>query len=273
MTFKNRKIRLEKLKTYKKMGGEIKYLIVEDEQKSRELLLKKIQMVNNSKITCIGMAANATEALLLARMTTPDFILLDINLPGKNGFDLLKDLNEEGISPEVIFTSAHTEINILLNALKHSPVTYLVKPVDLGELDKAIRKVCSQIPVVSNDRDMHDKIRFPGHLGPLFISPENLLMVKADAHNSRLFLSNGKDLQVYQGISKIERLSLAPFSGLFIRPDRSTIINKSKITSIHTKKNECILSGDTDTISVRISGNGLKKLLKTMVSITREKMQ
>lgn len=254
------------------MEGKIKYLIVEDEEKSRELLLKKIQMSNNSGITCIGMAANATEALLLSRMTKPDFMLLDINLPGKNGFDLIKELNAEGISPEVIFTSAHTEINILLNALKHSPVTYLLKPIDLDDLEEAIRKVCSRLRVASKENDMKDKIRFPGHLGPMFISPENMLMVKAEAHNSKLFLSNGKELQVYQSISKIERFNLAPFSGLFIRPDRSTIINISKIASIHTKKSECILSGDTDTISVKISGNGLRKLLKTMNGITTEIM-
>ena len=252
------------------MDGKIKYLIVEDEEKSRELLLKKIQMSNNSGITCIGMAANATEALLLSRMTTPDFILLDINLPGKNGFDLIKELNAEGISPEVIFTSAHTEINILLNALTHSPVTYLLKPVDLDELEEAIRKVCSRLRVASKKNDMQDIIRFPGHLGPLFISPENMLMIKAEAHNSRLFLTNGKELQVYHSISKIERLSLAPFHGLFVRPDRSTIINISKIASLHTKKNECILSRDTDTLSVKISGNGLKKLLKTMNGITAD---
>ena len=246
------------------MDKKIKYLIVEDEEKSRELLLKKIQMCNIPDIICCGMASNATEALLLAKMTPPHFILLDINLPGKSGFDLIRELEQEGIIPEVIFTSAHTEKEILLKALKHSPVTYLVKPIDLDELEEAIRKVCSNIQISKTENEMQGKIRFQGNLGPLYISPEQLLVIKAEAHYSRIFTENGKEILVSQSISEIEQANLLPFSKLFIRPDRSTILNLSKIVSIHIKKNECIISRGNETLNVKISENGLKIVLKAM---------
>jgi len=73
------------------MEQKLKYLIVEDEAKSRETLLQKIEMCNIPNIVCTGMAANSTEAMMLAKLTPPDFILLDINLPGKNGFELIKN--------------------------------------------------------------------------------------------------------------------------------------------------------------------------------------
>ena len=246
------------------MDKKIKYLIVEDEEKSRELLLKKIQMCNIPDIICCGLASNATEALLLAKMTPPHFILLDINLPGKSGFDLIRELEKEGIQPEVIFTSAHTEKEILLKALKHSPVTYLVKPIDLDELEEAITKVCSNIQITKTENEIQGKIRFQGNLGPLYITPEQLLVIKAEAHYSRIFLENGKEILVSQSISEIEQVNLLPFSKFFIRPDRSTILNLSKIVSIHIKKNECIISRGNETLNVKISENGLKIVLKAM---------
>jgi len=242
----------------------IKYLIVEDEEKSRELLLKKIQMCNIPDIICCGMASNANEALLLAKMTPPNFILLDINLPGKSGFDLIRELELEGIIPEVIFTSAHTEKEILLKALKQSPVTYLVKPIDLDELEEAIMKVCNNFQASKTENEIHGKIRFQGNQGPLFIAPEQLLFIRAEAHYSRIFIENGKEIMVSQSISEIEQVALLPFSKLFIRPDRSTILNLNKIVSIHVKKNECIISKGNETINVKISENGLKILIKAM---------
>lgn len=248
------------------MDKNIKYLIIEDEEKSRELLLKKIQMCDIPGITCVGMAANASEAILLAKMTPPDFMLLDINLPGKSGFDLIRELETIGITPEVIFTSAHTEQDILLHALKQSPVTYLVKPIDLDELEEALRKVCGRNRATVYDNDKPDKIRFQGNLGPVYIAPETLLFIKAEGHYSRLFFDNRKELIVYQSISELERGNLLPFSKLFIRPDRSTILNLSKISSIHTKINECILTMGDETIQVKISENGIRILLKAMES-------
>ena len=248
------------------MEKKIKYLIVEDEEKSRELLLKKIRMCSLAGIICIGMAANATEALLLARINPPDFLLLDINLPGTNGFELIDEFQREGLFPEIIFTSAHTETDILLNALKHSPITYLVKPIDLDELEEAIRKVCNLITTNNKESDIPGKIIINGNLGPVYISPEELLIVKAEAHYSRLFFENGKELLVRKGISEIFRTNLLPFSKIFIRPDRSTILNINKIVSIHTKTNECIISKGNEGITVTISANGLKLVLKAMAS-------
>jgi two-component system LytT family response regulator len=246
------------------MENQIKYLIVEDEAKSREVLLKKIQLCNIADIVCIGLASNATEAVLLSKLTPPDFILLDINLPGKSGFDLLNELEAAGISPEVIFTSAHTETEILLKALKHAPATYLVKPIDIEELEEAINRVITYIKTIKNETTLIGKIKFQSIMGPVYIESAQLLAVKAEAHNSRLFIENGKEILVSQGISEIERVHLHPFSRFFIRADRSTILNLSRIGSIHTKSSECLLIRENDTLSVKISENGLGMVLKAM---------
>ncbi|MEI6138523.1 MAG: LytTR family DNA-binding domain-containing protein [Mariniphaga sp.] len=249
------------------MDKKINYLIVEDEEKSREVLLQKIRMCNIQDITCIGMATNATEAILLSKLTPPDFVLLDINLPGKNGFDLINELHSQGIVHEVIFTSAHTEQGILLNALKHSPITYLVKPIDIDELEEAIKKVCSRIRTDLSGNEIPNKIKFQGSLGPVYILPETILFIKADAHYSRLFVENGKEIIINQSLSELERGTLLPLSKLFIRPDRSTIVNLSKIVEVHTKKNECVFQNGIETLAVKISEAGIKMVLKAMDKI------
>jgi two-component system, LytTR family, response regulator len=240
----------------------IKYLIVEDEEKSRETLLKKIQLCNLNDIICTGMAATASEALMLAKLTPPDFVLLDINLPGKNGFELLSELQREGISPEIIFTSAHTENDILLKALKKFPSSYLVKPIDMDELETAIKNVCI---LVLNKNSLHivvySKIKLNSYHGPIYLNPEQILMIKAEANHSKLFLDNGDTLQLNQSIATIERDSNLN-EPTFYRADRSTILNLNYVEQFYPKKGECTLHCGNVVVIAELSQNGLKKLIE-----------
>jgi len=234
---------------------------VEDEEKSRETLLKKIEMCNIAEIVCTGMAANASEAILLAKLTPPDFLLLDINLPGINGFELIVELNSNNIFPQVIFTSAHTESDILLNALKKSPITYLVKPIDLDELEEAIRNCCSTIIKNSPQQDAIQKIKLNAYNGPLFLSPNQILMIKSELHQSKLFCNDGESILLNQNIGSFENdpiLSALPF----FRADRSTIINLNHVEQFFPKKGECTLRAGNNLIVAEVSQNGLKKMLE-----------
>ena len=244
--------------------SKVKYIIVEDEVNSRELLLRKIQLCNIQNITCIGLAANANEALLLARLSQPDFIFLDINLPGQSGFDLIKKLSQENIVCEIIFTSAHTEPEILLNALKNSPVTYLVKPIDLDELEESIRRVCRKFGTKSTENDNPGKICLKGSQGPVYISLEDLVFIRATAHHVYIVTDNNNKILIHQSISDIEKIVQKQFPKHFIRPDRSTIINLNKIVSLQLKKKECVLKKGDEELNVKISSAGLKKVVEAM---------
>jgi two-component system, LytTR family, response regulator len=243
------------------MERKINYLIVEDEEKSRETLLKKIEMCSIPDIVCTGMASNASEAILLAKLTHPDFLLLDINLPGKNGFELISVLNSLTIFPQVIFTSAHTESEILLNALKRSPVTYLVKPIDIDELEEAIKKVCSTIRKDNLPREAIQKIKLNAYNGPLFLSPDQILMIKSELHQSKLFCSDGECMLLNQNIGSFDKdpvLCALPF----VKADRSTIINLNHVEQFFPKKGECTLRADNNVIVAAVSQNGLKKMME-----------
>jgi two-component system, LytTR family, response regulator len=239
----------------------INYLIVEDEEKSRETLLKKIEMCNIPGIVCSGMAANASEAIMLAKLTPPDFLLLDINLPGKNGFDLIAELNRLNFFPQVIFTSAHTESDILLNALKKSPVTYLVKPIDLDELEEAIKNVCNSLTTEDTKPNPQQRIKFNAYNGPIYLLPGQIMMVKSELHQSKLFYNDGESILLNQNIGSFDKdhpLCEHPF----YRVDRSTIINLNYVEQFFPKKGECTLRSGNNVIVAEVSHNGLKKMME-----------
>jgi two-component system, LytTR family, response regulator len=113
----------------------MKALIVDDERLARNELKRLLE--NFPKVHIVGEASNADEAIQLIDELTPDLLFLDIQMPGKNGFELLQSL--EGHVPEVIFTTAYDEYAI--KAFEFNALDYLLKPVELQRLSEAIHRV------------------------------------------------------------------------------------------------------------------------------------
>lgn len=111
-----------------------KTLIVDDERLAREEM--KNVLKDFVEIEVIGEAQNGEEALRLIDELSPDLIFLDINMPGMNGFELLKSLD---FIPNVIFVTAYDEFAI--KAFEVSALDYLLKPIDPDRLAEAIAKL------------------------------------------------------------------------------------------------------------------------------------
>lgn len=110
-------------------------LIVDDERLARNELKRLLEPYH--KIEIVGEAANAEEALGLIEELQPELLFLDIQMPGKNGFELLTSI--EGKSPEVVFTTAYDEY--ALKAFEFNALDYLLKPIDTDRLKEAINRV------------------------------------------------------------------------------------------------------------------------------------
>jgi two-component system LytT family response regulator len=113
----------------------IKAIIIDDERLARNELRKLLQ--SHSEIEVIEEAANVDEGIEKIELLHPDLIFLDIQMPGKNGFQLLEAI--EGKVPEVIFTTAYDEY--ALKAFEFNALDYLMKPVDIQRLAEAIQRV------------------------------------------------------------------------------------------------------------------------------------
>lgn len=109
-------------------------IIIDDERLARNEL-KKLLM-DYPEVEVVAEAANATEGIEKVESLQPDLIFLDIQMPGKTGFDMLAELDR---SPHVIFTTAYDEY--ALKAFEVNALDYLLKPVEPKRLADALHKL------------------------------------------------------------------------------------------------------------------------------------
>lgn len=113
----------------------MKAIIIDDERLARNELRRLLEEF--PKINVVGEAANAEEAIPMIDELQPDLLFLDIQMPGKNGFELLEAIEDK--VPEVVFTTAYDEY--ALKAFDFNALDYLMKPIDSGRLAEAIQRV------------------------------------------------------------------------------------------------------------------------------------
>jgi two-component system LytT family response regulator len=115
--------------------SKLKLLIVDDEEPARKKLNR--QLTGNSQVEIIGEARDGPEALRLIEEQKPDVVMLDIQMPGMNGFDVVRLMQEP--HPQVIFVTAYDEHAI--KAFEVAAADYLLKPVSDSRLLQALDKV------------------------------------------------------------------------------------------------------------------------------------
>ncbi len=112
----------------------MKAIIIDDERLARQELKKLLQEF--PEVEVVDEATNAEEGITKIENQNPDLIFLDIQMPGKSGFDMLSQLEK---SPQVIFTTAYDEF--ALKAFEVNALDYLLKPVEPKRLADAIQKL------------------------------------------------------------------------------------------------------------------------------------
>src|SRR6187551_3273159 len=112
----------------------MKALIVDDERLARKELMKLLE--EHPSIEIVGEAMNADEAIQMTNELNPDLLFLDIQMPGKTGFQLLEELDSV---PVVVFTTAYDEF--ALKAFEVNALDYLLKPIQAERLSEAVHKI------------------------------------------------------------------------------------------------------------------------------------
>jgi DNA-binding NarL/FixJ family response regulator len=128
-------------------------LLVDDHtvvrQGTREML------VSHPNIQVVGESGSGENLLGLLKLKTPQVLLLDVNLPGKNGLELLSEIKPQLPDLKIVMFSAHSDIQYIRKALSHGADGYLSKIVSEEELQQAVFQVVEQnteqLPVLSED--------------------------------------------------------------------------------------------------------------------------
>ncbi|BAU52670.1 LytR/AlgR family response regulator transcription factor [Mucilaginibacter gotjawali] len=174
----------------------MKAIIVDDEPKGRNILLQLLTQ-HFPQIKVVATAADADEGIRRIDAWKPDVVFLDVEMPGKNGFDMLKELGN--IDFKIIFVSAHN--HYALNAIKLSAIDFLLKPIDLDDLGKAIQRLNSlpvhsvqQVPhllqQLQQSKNRFDKIAIASATAIEFVNINDIVYCKADNAYTEVYLNN-----------------------------------------------------------------------------------
>jgi two-component system, LytTR family, response regulator len=212
----------------------LRVMIIEDEKHSRETLRNLLtEFVED--ITIVAMSGDVHEAIALAQQTRPEVLFLDVELQTGTGFDVLEGI--KNLDVEVIFTTAFEQYAI--KAIKFSSIDYLLKPIDIEELQAAVTKVRNrqnkegysrQLELLLNQTKSlgHEKSRIC--LATLdsieFIDLHDILFCEANGSYTNFHLSENRKLMVSKHLKEYEQL-LADHD--FMRVHNSYLINLNKV--------------------------------------------
>ena len=205
----------------------MKALLIDDERLARVELRKLLTPYK--EINIIGEAVNAEDAASKITEHNPDLIFLDIQMPGKNGFELLEELDSV---PTVIFTTAYDEY--ALKAFEYNAMDYLLKPIEPKRLEETVKKIIElnrkektdelESSVLSED----DQVFVKDGEKCWFVKLSTVRLFESEGNYVRLYFDDNKPLILRTLNYLDERLD----NKVFFRANRKHIINLKWIDNI-----------------------------------------
>ncbi len=225
----------------------MKTIIIDDERLAR-IELKKL-LTPFKEIEVVSEAVNANDAIEKISQLKPDLIFLDIQMPGKSGFELLEELD---VVPEVIFTTAYDEY--ALKAFEYNALDYLLKPIETKRLEEALRRVIEKelIKNESHNKNLlksEDKVFVKDGERCWFVKLEDVRLFESEGNYVRIYFQDFKPLILRTLNYLDERLD----PKTFFRASRKHIINLKWIEKIEPWLNGgllVILKGGQQKIEV-----------------------
>lgn len=215
----------------------IKIIIVDDSSTSRITLEKLLTKNFSDKYIIVASCEDSASAKKAIKAHKPDLVFLDIEMPNKNGFALLKEI--KSINFEVIFTTSHA--NYAIKAIKADALDYLIKPIHLKDLTISIRRFenkkiiqdSSEIKAidVKSNNDLIKKIAFSTDTGYEFININSILYCEANSNYCRIFCVDGRDILLAKTLKSIHE-QLIP-TNLFHRIHKSYLVNLNYILRLN----------------------------------------
>jgi two-component system LytT family response regulator len=206
----------------------MKALIVDDERLARKELIKLLE--EHPSVEVIGEAVNADEAIQMVNELSPDLLFLDIQMPGKTGFQLLEELD---FVPVVVFTTAYDEF--ALKAFEVNALDYLLKPIQPERLAETVGKILEKeksksVAVRHGDKKLGlaDQVFVKDGERWWFVSLSNVRMFESDGNYIKVYFDTNRPM-IHKSLNALdEKLD----ERAFFRASRKHIINLSWVEGI-----------------------------------------
>lgn len=219
----------------------LKAIVIDDESHARDVLTELIRLYCPA-IEIVAEAEDVPSGVVEINKHFPDVVFLDIEMPKYSGLELLNFFRE--VDFDIIFVTAYSEYAI--QAFEVSAIDYLLKPVQIEQLEKAVAKISGR----SADRDRRGKfsalaanftsdelkkIALPVSDGLIFINLEDVLYFEADGAYTKVFCRDRDSLLISKKLKRFEELLES--NALFYRIHRSALIHLKCVTRYNRQEN------------------------------------
>ena len=231
----------------------IRTVLIEDSELARFELEHQLRAF--PEIEIVGHAGDVAAAHTLIEARAPDLLLLDIDLPGGNAFDLLERLEQ---IPQIIFTTAFDAY--ALQAFAYNTIDYLLKPIEPDRLARAIGKLDLEPERVAIARSPDAPIYVKDGDRCWLVKPREIRLLEAVGNYSRLYFGAHSPM-VYRALGAIEA-QLDP--AMFFRTSRSHLVNLGYVEKIAPWRNgglQLTLKGGQEVEASRRQSLRLKEML------------
>jgi two-component system, LytTR family, response regulator len=248
----------------------IKVAIVDDNKEFIENLMD--HLLSHPEIEVSGYASQYKQARELLTNSELDLVFLDIEMPCKNGFELLNEVRKKGCTFSVIFYTAYDKY--MIQALRESAFDYIIKPVDPNELKGVIERFQKQkaehtpatpLPLYQGISGTPEILALPSNLGLRFVDKNRILLFRCISDG--LFgKSSWEALLVDSSTIKLgsntsaDRIIQFLNKDRFIQINQSCIINLNYLNMVEFKTRSCLLMPPYDLLKLTVSRNHLAKL-------------
>jgi two-component system LytT family response regulator len=247
----------------------LRVVIVEDETHSREAL-KSLLLEFCENVEIVGMASDVDSAIKTIRETNPEVVFLDVELQTGTGFNVLEKVRD--IRFDIIFTTAFEQYAV--KAIKLSSIDYLLKPIDIAELQQAVEKA----RVKRSEEDQQKKLEtlmsnletssgnkricLATSEGLEFINVSDIIYCEASGSYTNFHLINGNKILVSKNLKEYETV-LSDQN--FMRVHNSFLINLIEVKKFVKSEGGYILMKDNTQIS--ISQKKREEFMERMMTI------
>jgi len=256
------------LKKHKMSESKIRTIIIDDDKEFLDSLKDNLELI--PEIELVGWATRYFQEKKIIQEKKPELVFLDVEMPNKNGFELLNEIHLSGYTSfNVIFYTAYDKY--MIDALRESAFDFLLKPVNPEELHHAIdrykqRKQTQGTPVPSISPCLNaETISLPVVTGLKFIDKNSIVYFSCQKESLlgkpfwEAVLSNHEHIKL-KANTTAQSIFKVTGDKNFIQISQSEIINIRYLNIVEFKSHECILLPPFDNVRLKVSRTYLSSL-------------
>lgn len=231
--------------------------VIIDDEPNNILNLQLMLQKHCANVSVAATATHADEAITVIKQHQPDVVFLDIQMPGKNGFQLLQSLPQ--LDFEIIFVTAYDQYGI--QAVKFAALDYLLKPIKIEELQQAVNKAAEKSTAKKQNLQLQNliellkqsnkkeeqRIALSSAKETRFIETRHIIRCESLNNYTTFYIDNGEKIVISKPIYEYEEL-LQEYG--FIRCHQSHLVNKKMIRSWLKKDGDYLLLEDGTEVPV-----------------------